>query len=102
VTKVVLRGAVFVAGELLPLRFTTCQMRQDMVRVGMGTADVRHRAEYLGWEVDIVVKHIENVLTSSQVVNMLEIAGQAIGLCEWRPQKNGSHGMFTVKARTAG
>lgn len=97
VTKVLIRGAVFVEGELLPLRFSECRMRQDIVRVGMGTADVRFRAEYLDWEVDCVLQHISNVMTTSQAVNLLDIAGQAIGLCEWRPQRNGVHGTFSVK-----
>ena len=92
----VIRGALFVEGDLLPLKFKECNMREDTVRVGMGTADLRYRPEYTDWSVEIVVEYLANVLTPAQIVNLIRLAGFSVGICEWRPEKNGDFGRFDV------
>jgi hypothetical protein len=72
------------------------QMREDMVRVGLGTADLRYRAEYPRWHCKILVRFNENVLSPSQILNLLNTAGFAVGVGEWRPEKNGQHGCYHV------
>lgn len=71
-------------------------MREDMVRVGMGTADLRYRPEYTDWRAKILVKYNRNVLSESQILNLLNVAGFAVGVGEWRPEKDGQYGMFHV------
>lgn len=72
------------------------QMREDMVRVGMGTADLRYRPEFPSWKARILVRYNENVLSESQILNLLNVAGFAVGVGEWRPEKDGQYGMFHV------
>jgi len=72
------------------------QMREDMVRVGMGTADLRYRPEFPSWRARILVRYNENVLSESQILNLLNVAGFAVGVGEWRPEKDGQYGMFHV------
>jgi len=96
----VIRGALFVEGDMLPLKFKNCNMREDMVRVGMGTADLRYRPEYTEWSVDITIEYLANVLTPAQIVNLVRLAGFSIGICEWRPEKNGDFGRFEVDLKT--
>lgn len=72
------------------------QMREDMVRVGMGTADLRYRPEFPTWRAKILVRYNENVLSESQILNLLNVAGFAVGVGEWRPEKDGQYGMFHV------
>lgn len=72
------------------------QMREDLVRVGMGTADLRYRAEFVDWSARIVVRHNANVLSPAQIMNLLNTAGFAVGIGEWRPERDGSNGMFHV------
>lgn len=72
------------------------QMREDMVRVGMGTADLRYRAEYPKWHAKVLVRFNANVLSESQILNLLNTAGFAVGVGEWRPEKDGQYGMFHV------
>ncbi|MBZ9984983.1 hypothetical protein LB521_28005 [Mesorhizobium sp. BR-1-1-8] len=72
------------------------QMREDMVRVGMGTADLRYRAEFPNWHAKVLVRFNANVLTESQILNLLNTAGFAVGVGEWRPEKDGAYGMFHV------
>lgn len=74
------------------------QMREDMVRVGMGTADLRYRPEFPTWRAKILVRYNENVLSESQILNLLNVAGFAVGVGEWRPEKDGQYGMFHVAA----
>jgi len=72
------------------------QMREDMVRVGMGTADLRYRAEFPKWHARVLVRYNQGVLSESQILNLLNTAGFAVGVGEWRPEKDGAYGMFHV------
>ncbi|RWR08503.1 hypothetical protein [Paenirhodobacter populi] len=71
-------------------------MREDLVRVGMGTADLRYRGEFADWAAKLLVRYNANVLSEEQILNILNVAGFAVGIGEWRPEKDGSHGMFHV------
>jgi hypothetical protein len=71
-------------------------MREDMVKVGMGTADLRYRPEFPDWWAKILVRFNGNVLSESQILNLLNTAGFAVGVGEWRPEKDGMNGMFHV------
>ncbi len=71
-------------------------MREDLVRVGMGTADLRYRGEFTDWAAKLLVRYNANVLSEEQILNILNVAGFAVGVGEWRPEKDGSHGMFHV------
>src|ERR1700674_1136233 len=69
-------------------------MRQDMVRVGMGSADIRHRAEFKEWSSTFDVEFMAGLFQPETLINMFNIAGFAVGIGEWRPQKNGQNGRF--------
>lgn len=71
-------------------------MREDMVRVGMGTADLRYRPEFSEWHAKLLVRYNANVLSESQILNLLNVAGFAVGVGEWRPEKDGQYGCFHV------
>ena len=73
------------------------EMRQDMVRVGMGSADIRFRGQLKDWSMNFIVKFNESLFSAEQVLNLLQTAGFACGLGEWRPEKNGSYGTFEIK-----
>lgn len=89
------RGAFHVVGEFAQIDGTP-KMREDMVRVGMGTADIRFRGEFAPWAVDLVVSYNGAALSAEQIVNLFNIAGFGVGVGEWRPEKNGSYGRFHV------
>lgn len=93
ITKVQARQAFHVQGELIQIDgVPTC--REDMVRVGMGTADIRHRGEFKEWSCVLHVRYNARVLTLEQVVNLFNIAGFAVGVGEWRPERDGQFGLF--------
>jgi len=95
VTKVLARGAFHVVGEFVKINGKP-SMREDMVRIGMGVADIRYRGEFKKWSVEIEVRYNANVMSASQIVNLFNTAGFAIGVGEWSPRKNGLFGMFHV------
>lgn len=95
VTKVEARGAFHLADEMVVIDGIPTP-REDMVRVGMGTADIRYRGEFREWSATVQFRYNANVLSVGQVVNLFNTAGFAIGVGEWRPQRDGSYGMFHV------
>lgn len=95
-TKVYLRGAFHVIGELVAVQGEP-YMREDMVRVGMGTADLRYRPGFPQWSVDLPIRFNPNAITLEQLVHLFNQAGFSCGVGEWRPQKDGPFGMFHVE-----
>lgn len=112
VTKVAARQAFHILGEdvdvvgafegtkarLNLVRIEGCEpsMREDMVKVGMGTADLRYRGEFPDWHAKLLVRYNANVLSESQILNIINVAGFGVGVGEWRPEKEGINGMFHV------
>lgn len=70
-------------------------MREDMVRVGMGTADIRYRAEYRDWTAQLRIEFVPSVIDFDSVVALVD-AGGTNGIGEWRPEKSGSYGTYEV------
>lgn len=110
----ILRGAIFVMGDIdgfIPVLLNNKPvtkaiavknqkewMRQDMVTVGMGSADIRFRGELpTGWEAEFLIQFDADLLSAEQVLNLLSRAGFSQGLMEWRPEKNGDRGTFKIK-----
>jgi hypothetical protein len=81
------------------------RMREDMVRLETGVADIRYRAGFPKWKATIKVTFLENVLSFEQVVNLVNLAGLG-GIGEWRPSSpksaSGSYGCFRVISEKAG
>lgn len=71
------------------------RMREDMVRVGMGT-DLRYRGEFLDWTAVLDVTYVTSALDRASVVSLIEAGGLGVGVGEWRPEKNGQNGTYAV------
>lgn len=93
---VFLRGAFHVQGELARIEGSEPRMREDMVRVGMGTADLRYRPEFTEWSSSLDITYNSRAISVEQLINLFEIAGFAVGVGEWRPEKDGQFGRFRV------
>jgi hypothetical protein len=116
VTKVAARQAFHVLGDdvevpgafgdvrmrqnLVRIEGCAPTMREDMVRVGMGTADLRYRAEFADWHARVLVRYNEATLSPSQIMNLLNTAGFAVGIGEWRAERDGLNGAFHVATET--
>ncbi len=95
ITKVQARGAFHVVGEIVPIEGAPT-LREDMVRVGMGTADIRYRGQFDPWRATLRVRFNQSVLSAEQITHLFNVAGFSVGVGEWRPQRDGSYGMFHV------
>lgn len=91
-----LRGAFYVLGEMVKIDGKP-EPREDMVRVGMGTADIRYRGEFKEWKATLRVQYNARAVSAEQVINLFEVAGFSVGIGDWRPEKDGSHGRFRVE-----
>ena len=92
-----LRGAFHVSGELVPIVGEPTP-REDMVRLGGKTADIRYRGEFQKWSASVPVELNSSVLSVEQLTNLFTIAGFSVGVGEWRPEKNGQYGRFEVES----
>lgn len=106
ITKVALKQAVFISGEgpdqLIPLQYESISMREDTVRVGMGTADLRFRAQYNDWSAVLSLTYLPSVITQESLIALLDAGGMG-GVGEWRPSapksSTGSFGTFQVASQ---
>lgn len=96
ITKVAARQAFHIDGEYAVIEGAEPVMREDMVRVGMGTADIRYRGQYWPWHTTVSIRHNANLLSAEQILNLLNTAGFAVGIGEWRPERDGQYGLFHV------
>lgn len=96
-----LRGAYFLKtndGEMAEIKGCVPQIREDMVRVGMGTADIRYRGEFKDWYMDFELHYnASGSMTLEQIINCINAGGFACGIGEWRPEKDGSFGTYHVE-----
>lgn len=95
ITKVFARGAFHIVGDMVRIEGDPT-MREDMVRIAMGTADIRFRGEFKQWACEITVRYNAAAISAEQIVNLFNTAGFSVGVGEWRPQRDGSFGMFHV------
>lgn len=98
--KVSLRGAFFIDGDengMIEIHSDAPKMREDMVKVGMGTADIRYRGEFANWYTDMMISYNMNGNYSLEnILNIINAGGYICGVGEWRPEKDGQYGMFHV------
>lgn len=96
-----LRGSYFLStewGDMAEIKGTIPEMREDMVRIGMGSADLRYRGEFRNWYIDLILEYnASGDLTLEQIVNVLNAGGYSVGIGEWRPERDGSFGKYHVE-----
>ena len=71
-------------------------LREDMVRLQRSVADIRFRPEFKQWRALIRMRVNVDLLSLEQALNMLTLAGNFVGIGEWRPEKGGQFGLFEL------
>jgi len=103
-TRTGLKGTYFLKtefGELAEIKGCVPDIREDPVNIGKGknrVSDLRYRAEFKNWYMDLTLSFNKNgVISFDQIVNCINAGGGCYGIGEWRPQKDGVHGMFHIE-----
>lgn len=96
-----LRGAYFLKteyGEMAEIQGAIPEMREDMVKIAMGTADLRYRGEFKNWHMDMMLEYnASSDMTLEQILNIINAGGYTVGIGEWRPEKDGSFGKYHIE-----
>jgi hypothetical protein len=83
---------------------TPPKMREDVVRLESGVADLRYRPMYDPWSLNLRVRYDETLISAQQIVHLFMLAGENVGIGEWRtlPKKgnSGPFGMFQVESKS--
>jgi len=99
--KMSLRGVFFIDGgwgDMMEIVSDPPVMREDMVKVGMGTADIRYRGEFRNWSATFTLKYdVNGQYGLDKIVNMINAGGTVCGIGEWRPERDGQCGMYHVQ-----
>lgn len=96
-------GNHYVKGmHLLTIHGSKGEMREDMVRIGMGSADLRYRPMFFPWHMEFMVRYDADLVSSETVVNLINRTGFGVGLGEWRPERKGVSGTFHVEVQSLG
>jgi hypothetical protein len=72
-------------------------MRTDQVRIGNGSADIRYRPEFPEWSAVLTITYNEGLISLDQVFQAIYAGGYGTGIGDWRPEKGGNFGRFTLK-----
>jgi len=100
VEKTLVRKALFLrssdSDKILPMECDEPVMREDCVRVGAGSADLRYRPQFDSWKCHIEIEVDADLLTDADVINLINRAGFGVGIGEMRPEKGGEYGRFEV------
>jgi hypothetical protein len=89
--------------KLKPYHKLGISMRMDVVRLETGVADLRFRAWFPEWSVNLEVEYNPRMITLEQLMNLFESGGNGVGVGEWRPGapncRSGEYGRFTLLNR---
>lgn len=92
-------GEVNKDGEILTPIVGEPHMREDMVRLETGVADIRYRAGFWPWSATLSITYNANLLSLEQLYNLINAAGFG-GVGEWRASapksSSGNFGSFHV------
>ena len=79
--------------SLVEIQGTPC-FAEHTVRLKNGSGDIRYRAQYDTWAVDLVIVRNAEILSVEEIKNLFAHAGFSVGVGEWRPQRKGIMGQF--------
>jgi hypothetical protein len=87
-SMVLLKQALFVTGEgpemLVPIESPEPKMREDYVRIAMGTADLRYRPMFDPWRATLQIIFMPSLMSLDSVVALVDAGGLG-GIGDGRP-----------------
>ena len=94
--KVSMQAAFHINGEFVQIHGKP-EIREDMVKIGMGVPDVRWRGEFKEWYALVPIRYNASIIDEAKIANLFNYGGFAVGIGEWRPEKGGTFGMYHVE-----
>ena len=94
-TEVLAAFAIDTPDECLPLITGEPRMRTDHV-VRMGRGNLAYRSEFWPWSIILPIRLDHEVVSLEQFVHIVFKAGLGVGIGNWRPEKKGDYGCWTV------
>ncbi len=102
-TKVGIRQALFVdsianpGSALVPIELYNGApakgiMREDAVTIGINTRGLTYRPEYKEWQLRIRVEYNARIVSTEQLIALIDHAGWGVGICEGRPERTSALG----------
>ena len=93
-----LYGAFTIPLELLELECGAPHMREDRVVLGgmSRTSSIAYRPEFTPWASTFPIRFNASFITPASLINLLRLAGESVGIGDWRVEKKGSFGQFEV------
>ena len=101
IEKTLVRKALFIRcndpGNVQPIEFDgDPTLREDVVRVGMGSTDLRYRHEFSNWRARFTFEIDADMIQEKDLLTLVDRAGFGVGIGDWRPEKGGEYGRFEV------
>lgn len=82
---------------LLRIYGTEPENREDMVKIGSGlnkVANLAYRGQFSVWAMKVSGEFNSNIITAEALAFLIDEAGRAYGLGEWRNERKGMFGAF--------
>jgi len=102
-----LRGSFFLAGateasttDLAEIISDPPTVREDMVKVGgmSKVADIRYRPEFKNWRIPLrMTYNVNGKYSLEQLLTCVNTGGFVCGIGEWRPERDGQNGMYSLE-----
>lgn len=89
------RQAFHVIGDILPIEGEMVP-RKDTIKYPNGSGGLAYRPSWNQWSVNLDIRYNSNVISPEQIASLFSLAGFAVGVGCWRPEKNGDKGLFKV------
>jgi len=87
--------------EYVEINFKKQTTNESIARIGsFHTPQVTFRPEFHDWSTKLNLRFNASLISPEQILNLLKLAGLQAGLGDWRPNKSGSHGQYTVDKLT--
>jgi hypothetical protein len=103
ITKTGLRQAVFVDSttnpgtSLVPIETHGGEpaigvKREDAVTIGINTRGLAYRPEYKEWQLRVSIEYNPRIVSTEQLLALVDQAGWGVGICEGRPERSSALG----------
>lgn len=97
------KGSFFVIEDndgLVEVKTKKHSIDERMVSVGNFGNKIkmlRFRPRFDEWSITFSIVYDPDSISAEQLLNLYDRAGFSVGLCEFRPERSGSYGMFHVR-----